>query len=219
MQFAVEELAELLLTGNHGAVMDWMDRHRESGASRLFLYDRLLTPAMRHIGELWENNMISVADEHLASGVCDWVLERVGPLPGERRRFRAMLLCAEGEQHDLGLKMCAGVFREHDWDTRYYGPNLPLEYAMAGALSYKPDVVAISLTIQHQIVQLRAYVEAFLQLIPKPAVLVGGRLLLGGLDLRPHVPEATVLLGDLFELSDWLDRFRNSASEELQQLG
>ncbi|TYP70250.1 cobalamin B12-binding domain-containing protein [Paenibacillus methanolicus] len=218
MQLAVEEIAELMLAGRHRAVMDQLERYRESGANRLFLYDRLLKPAMRHIGELWENNLISVADEHLASGVCEWVLERLGPLPDDSRRFRAMLLCTEGELHDLGLKMCAGIFREHRWDTRYYGPNLPLEYAMAGALHYKPDVIAMSLTMQHQLVQLRSYADAFLQLMPRPAVVVGSRLV-GELDLRPHVPNETVLLGDLFELSDWLARFERSTLGELQQLG
>lgn len=218
MQFAVEEIAELLLSGRHAAVLERLDRYREGGANRLFLYERLLGSAMRHIGELWENNMISVADEHLASGVCDWMLEKLSPIPGEHRRFRAMLLCPEGEQHDLGLKMCAGIFREHDWSTRYYGPNLPLEYAMAGALGYKPDVIALSFTMQHQIVQLRAYVEAFLQLMPQPAVLIGSRLV-GELDLRPHLPEETVLLDDLFALSDWLMRHGHSSRAALRQMG
>ncbi|MFP3488747.1 B12-binding domain-containing protein, partial [Staphylococcus sp. SIMBA_130] len=35
-----------------------------------------LTKAMQRVGNLWEENEISVADEHLATTTCDYVLSR-----------------------------------------------------------------------------------------------------------------------------------------------
>ncbi|WP_397351496.1 B12-binding domain-containing protein [Paenibacillus sp. Y412MC10] len=41
---------------------------------------RGLAPAMRYVGSLWEQNLITVANEHLASCVCDILLTRYAGL-------------------------------------------------------------------------------------------------------------------------------------------
>ncbi|MBB3108596.1 methanogenic corrinoid protein MtbC1 [Paenibacillus phyllosphaerae] len=219
MQLSVEEFAELLVSGSHSAAMERIVRYRVNGMNNLFLCEQLIMPAMRYIGDLWENNLVSVADEHLASGVCDWLLDKLEPmLPSvSSQPNRAMLFCVEGEMHDLGLKMCASLFREYNWDVRFYGSNMPLEYAMTSSMSWKPDVIAISFTMEDQIMQVKSYVEALEQQLHGPTIMVGSRLL-DTYDLRPYVSPNTELIPNLVDLSSWLARY-TTLSSELQELG
>ncbi|MGF7029830.1 methanogenic corrinoid protein MtbC1 [Paenibacillus mucilaginosus] len=69
MNFHAELLAETLLSGDFKASWSLIGSQREAGKNSLYIYTRLLTPAMRYIGDLWEQNSVSDADEHLASSV------------------------------------------------------------------------------------------------------------------------------------------------------
>lgn len=70
-----ETLASLLLQGDSAKV--WENIQKQPQLSRLEVYQNLITPAMQHIGHLWETNQITVADEHLATATCDFVLSKL----------------------------------------------------------------------------------------------------------------------------------------------
>jgi methanogenic corrinoid protein MtbC1 len=70
----------------------------------------LITPALYDIGLLWQRGQIGVADEHLASSICEWLLF---VLAGRARRpprtgRRALVGSSDGELHSLGARMMAG---------------------------------------------------------------------------------------------------------------
>lgn len=200
-----EILAALLLEGNYAKV--WQNLQKHSHLSRVEVYQNLITPAMQHIGHLWETNQITVADEHLATATCDFVLSK---LAYQREKSqtgkRAMFLCLDGEQHYIGLKMVNSLFEEDGWETKYFGPSLPLEYALTTAKDWKPSVIGMSVSIVYHLPKLKEYAEAFAKLPHKPAVILGGRLA-GKYDLLPYCSDRTVILKDLPETKDWLQNY------------
>jgi methanogenic corrinoid protein MtbC1 len=205
MQHA-ETLASFLLEGDSEKV--WEHIHEHQHLSRLEVYQNLITPAMQHIGFLWETNKITVADEHLATAICDFVLSK---LAYNRDKIdsgqKAMFLCLDGEQHYIGLKMVNSLFEENGWETKYYGPSLPLEYALKTALEWKPNVIGLSVSIVYHLPKLKEYAAEFAKLLHKPAVLLGGRLA-GKYDLVPYCAEDTVILRDLPETMEWLKNYQ-----------
>jgi MerR family transcriptional regulator, light-induced transcriptional regulator len=220
VNFEAEQLAETMLTGDFDSSWNHIRKQQAAQKNSLFMYDRLLTEAMRYIGELWEHNAISVADEHLASALCDRMLSQYAGMrtaePSLRKK--AMLLCMEGEQHYLGLKMVASYFQECGWDTRFYGPNLPLEYALSSAMNWKPEVIALSVTMVYPLPKLTEYIRTFEQLQHKPTVMVGGRLL-SKYDLRPHGSSRTVYLSDMYELQRWMTEAAEQQNKSKRSLG
>ncbi|UJF34114.1 cobalamin B12-binding domain-containing protein [Paenibacillus hexagrammi] len=213
---ASEQLSELLLTGNHQEMWRLLRQHVDAGKNSLYIYDSLLTSSMRHVGYLWEQNLISVADEHLASILCNLAIANYKVLIGgtsKIRQKRAMFLCVEGEQHELGVKMISSYFEEFDWDARCFGPNLPLEYAMSAAMNWKPQVIGISVALAYHVPQLREYIHALENLSHKPMIMVGGRAA-SVLDLKPYVSEKTVIFKDLYELHSWLEA---NSTQQLRQ--
>lgn len=56
--------------------MEHLKKSHDGGAHPLAVMQKLLTPSMAKIGLLWEEDEISVADEHLATTTCDFILSR-----------------------------------------------------------------------------------------------------------------------------------------------
>ncbi|MCD1260521.1 B12-binding domain-containing protein [Paenibacillus athensensis] len=94
MYSTAEQLSGLLLAGNARNIWDFVQEHIDAGKNSLYIFDKLFSDAMRHIGYLWEQNWITVADEHLASALCDMMIARYNALiepdsyaPDAGRRF------------------------------------------------------------------------------------------------------------------------------------
>jgi MerR family transcriptional regulator, light-induced transcriptional regulator len=202
----VEKLARLFLDGNHAEAMRFIKQ--QPNQSRMVLFRDLFTPAMYLIGELWENNEISVADEHLATGVCDFVLSRLFQVSEENmgEKNKAMFLCLQGEQHYLGIKMINSLFEERDWETKYYGASLPLEYALKSALQWKPEVIGLSVSIIYNLPVLKNYVRTLAALPHKPVILIGGRLA-NKYDLEPYTNNQGIIINNLEQAETWLDEY------------
>lgn len=203
-------LAQLLLEGNQEGSWELIEQERQANRDSLFIYESIFTAAMRHIGSLWEINNISVADEHLATSTCDFLLARylwqqkkdhhIDPI-GKK----AMFLCVENEQHYLGLKMTSQLFSEAGWDTRFHGPNLPLEYVKKAAEEWKPDAICISFSILYHAEHLEPYIKELERLPNRPAIIVGGRLL-EKYEFARHGSERTMFMKNLEGVKKWLDR-------------
>lgn len=111
------------------------------------MLDDVLAPAMHSIGALWRTGEISIADEHLATTICDRLLAEISAtLQTARAKSRAtvLLVTPEPEQHTLGLLMAAAVLYGAGYDTLMLGAGIP-EAALEGTLRrHRPAVVALS---------------------------------------------------------------------------
>lgn len=204
MKIQPEELANLFLAGEEEKALQAVQQYSQDH-SQQDLYFHLLTPAMYRIGELWENNIISVADEHLATAVCDFVVSAVelnrDAVTGIKRKV--MILGPEGEDHYIGMKMISSLFKENGWKVHYMGPNLPLEAAIESAMQWKPEVVALSAALVYRLPALKQYAEAFRALDFKPLVLLGGRAV-SIADSSFVDVEGTIVIKDLHQLENWI---------------
>lgn len=197
------QLSDLFLQGQEEEALKYVQDFLESHSHEQ-LYGELLTPAMYRIGELWEQNEISVAEEHLATAVCDFVLSATELRNKDKEgRKKAMIFGPEGEEHYIGLKMVAAMFREEGYEVRYMGPNLPLDSALQLADDWQPDVVALSGALAHRLPVLKIYAEAFAQIDSTPAVLIGGRAvtLSSFADLQI---KGAVVVRELGALREWI---------------
>lgn len=214
MNINPEELARLFIDGEDAQglkqILGYLETH-----TRKELFTDILTPTMYHIGVLWERNDISVADEHLATAICDFILsatEKRNPEP-DQSRGKAMVLGLEGEDHYLGLKMVSSIFRENDWTVQYLGPNLPLEHALEAASRWQPKVIGLSAALAYRLPALKTYIRAFQQLDNPPAVLIGGRAMKLA-DMTALEQEGAIVVQDLDELEQWIQSGKEHLHEK-----
>ncbi|GAM13961.1 cobalamin B12-binding domain-containing protein [Mesobacillus selenatarsenatis] len=207
------ELAQHLLEGDQDTSWELIEDERKASKDSLYIYENIITAAMRHIGHLWETNKITVADEHLATSTCDYILARYNWQNGIDKQIssngkKAMFLCVENEQHFLGLKMASQLFSEYGWETKFHGPNLPLEYVKKAAEEWKPDAICLSFSILYHAENLRPYIKELEELPHHPVVIVGGRLL-SQYEFERYGSDRTLFLKNLEDVNDWLDRHQH----------
>lgn len=204
MTMQARELAELFLAGEDekamDAVLEYLKNHSHDE-----LYHDLLTPAMYLIGDWWQENLISVADEHLATAICDFVVSaaELKRKPANGIQRKVMVLGPEGEDHYIGLKMVSSLFKEHGWQVQYMGPNLPLDAALDSARRWQPDVIAMSAALAYRLPALKAYSKAFQELDFKPSIILGGRAVASA-DISKIRGEGILVVKDLPQLKNWL---------------
>lgn len=125
---SVEDFADLLIREEVAEVSRYLTSLRNQGASLEWLYIDLMTPAARHIGYLWEEDLCSMIDVTLAVGRLQHILRELSPEFEDQSkatdvRRRAIILPMPGEQHTFGVSMITEFFRREGWDL--WGWPLP----------------------------------------------------------------------------------------------
>jgi methanogenic corrinoid protein MtbC1 len=139
----------------------------------------VLAPALVEIGELWEAGEITVAQEHLASSAVRSALQKL--LADARAGVRgvAVLACAPGERHEIGLMMLAVMLRSDGWQVAFLGADTPLDDAFALAATIGASALCFSAATRQGANAVRDAIKA--QTVPATLeVTVGGQ----GTELR-----------------------------------
>jgi DNA-binding transcriptional MerR regulator len=123
------------------------------------LFDRLLTtltldsalaevvlPCLQEIGDGWERGELSVAQEHFAANLIRGRLLALARGWGQGLGPRALLACAPGELHDLGLISFGLALRARGWTITFLGPSTPVETLADTATTLEPELVTIAST-------------------------------------------------------------------------
>ena len=121
------------------------------------LYIGVIQAAQRRIGELWQQNRISVAQEHIATAISELaVAELYTAMEFAPSNGRAALVaCVGGELHDLGSRMTADFFEMAGFDVRYLGASVPTDSLIPAVRDYAPDLLVLSVTMSFHAESLR----------------------------------------------------------------
>ncbi len=134
----------------------------------------VLRPALERVGSAWEEGCLSVAQEHLVSQALRARLVRLQVDAGTPVRGTAVLACAPGEQHDIGLLALAVGLRADGWNVAFLGAATPAADAIALARELGASVLALSITIPQHLAALASELDAIETRAP-PHVVVGGQ--------------------------------------------
>ncbi len=113
--------------------------------------EEVIRPALVVTGERWERGELTVAQEHMLSAA---VRGRIVRLLADRRpavRGHAVLACAPGERHELGLLMLAAMLCADGWGVAYLGAETPIRDALAFAGMSQARLLCLSVTMPQHI--------------------------------------------------------------------
>jgi diguanylate cyclase (GGDEF)-like protein len=174
----VEPYLEALRAGDSSAAVDVLVEALHSGLAGVWLLDRIVAPALREIGRLWERGEITVADEHLATAITHRALALVYPellsaLPGSQPRV--LLAGVQGEQHALGLRIVADVLEGAGHDVLYLGADVPLAALLDAVLRHAPAAVGLAATLSASAEPLARAIDDLHGLGTEALLLIGGQ--------------------------------------------
>lgn len=110
------------------------------------LHRHVLGAAQIEIGRMWQRGEIHVAEEHIASRTTEQVLALVGARlqRAPRLKKRILVTSANGDLHDIGLKMVSQQLEMGGFDTIYLGASTPGADAVRALVDFRIDAIAIS---------------------------------------------------------------------------
>ena len=173
------------------------------------LYVDVVGPSLEEIGHQWETGRMTIADEHLATGIAHDVMRLVGRTATAypRRSRERLLLAAVGEEgHITGLRMIGDLAEHRGFDVRYLGAAVPVSTIAPIVAKHEPEIVGLSVTMAGSAAQLMGALEEVLASGHAPrGILIGGRAVPPGLraDKRVHyAADAREALEVIEELAD-----------------
>lgn len=166
------------------------------------LYTDLFQRSLYRVGELWEDNRITVADEHLATAVTESLMAETYPVlfGAKHVGHSAVVSCVANEFHQIGGKMVADTFEICGWNSYFLGANTPLADLLELIAEKKPDVVALSLTVYFGIGPLLDALAALGKAFPALPVWVGGQAFRWGACEQVCTRPGVTILGSLAEM-------------------
>ena len=111
----------------------------------------VVLPCLREIGDRWELGEVSIAQEHFAANLIRGRLLALARGWGQGRGPRALLACAPGELHDLGLISFGLALRARGWTITFLGSSTPVETLAAAGTGLEPELVLVTATIPERL--------------------------------------------------------------------
>jgi methanogenic corrinoid protein MtbC1 len=114
-------------------------------------YERLLTPVMYKVGELWSKGTLDVATEHVYSNAAHSLVkiinEKVSRQKQPSTEVKKIFLCTpEGEMHSLGCMVIESVLMSKGYSVLNIAPSVPSTSVISFAKKLEPDLIIISIT-------------------------------------------------------------------------
>jgi DNA-binding transcriptional MerR regulator/methylmalonyl-CoA mutase cobalamin-binding subunit len=104
----------------------------------------LILPVLREIGYEWERGELEIGEEHFATSLIRERLLALSRLWGRGGGQLAILACAPGERHDIGLIAFGLVLRSHGWRILFLGADTPIDTLAKAAVAMKPQLLVVA---------------------------------------------------------------------------
>ena len=177
IESVLQSYVKAIRAGDRTAAIGAVQQAQAAGHDFRTVYLKVFQPALEEVGRLWQINVMSVAEEHLATAITQFAMLSLyqsvsAPAATQRSLIAA---CAETERHDLGLRMVCDFLELEGWRTWYLGSAVPVDSLVGLARTRKPNAIALSASLPTHIADLKRVITELKALKNPPFVLVGGR--------------------------------------------
>lgn len=176
--YSDSELFHSLISGCEEETSNIFINSHLNGKSLEYIFDEIISPAMKQIGELWFAGELTIAQEHLATRTAICALHKLrNLLPVAEPNGKTAICCTiEGDFHELPTHLVQMLFEKEGFEVINFGTNLPL-YALCDEISqHYPKIICISSTILTDIERLSRDFRSFNEKLCK----TDGQVILGG---------------------------------------
>lgn len=169
-----DQLFNSLTKGDFDATKQLFDTYSSSSGMASF-FEKLLTPVMYKIGELWIKGKLGIADEHVASNIANTLVKMTNTKFAEMPTKKKIVICVpEGEEHNLGANILETYLRNLGHKVYNLTPPEPHDSVADFIKSTNPHAVFISVTLEDNIKPAQRLAKKITDKINVP-IYVGGQ--------------------------------------------
>jgi excisionase family DNA binding protein len=178
-----ERLAARLVANDERGAWTLIERALISGREPADIHLDVITPAMRWIGEQWQQGRLDISDEHGATTVAQRLVARLGPrfTPAGRTSGTIVLGCVTGERHALASALLADLLRSRRFAVVDLGGDTPPEsFVTATRVANRPRAVLVGALCDGRDAEVAATLAALRAADLDVPLLAGGAGISGG---------------------------------------
>lgn len=142
----IEAFGKLVVAGDNAAAVAYFQQVAARGHSFDSLFETLLAPTARHLGELWEQDQCDFLDVTLGVVRLQELLDVFGAAAGNELRDvkrRSLLIAGPEESHVFGLRIIEKFLLAASWDVQVHD-RLPLAKNLDAVASEWIGVVGLT---------------------------------------------------------------------------
>jgi MerR family transcriptional regulator, light-induced transcriptional regulator len=141
------------------------------------IYVDLFQRSMYHIGKMWEQGQLSIADEHIGTEITKSLMNKYASkfTADKKVNKTALISCIDKEFHEIGARMAADVFELNGWTTYFLGACTPTREIVKFIEIKKPDVVGLSFNFYMNVLRLFEVIDNIKKHYPAQQIIVGGQ--------------------------------------------
>ena len=169
--------AKAIFSGDAAAAMQIVDEIVVARQALSDIYVSVFAPSLVALGDSWCRGETSTGEEKLATQIVVDQMERLRALfvaQGARSPYRVMVACVEGEHHFIGARMTADLCAGQGWNVDFLGHNVPDPSLIEMVQRRRPQVLALSVTMESGLEHLRSVVDSLSETEPTLRMVVGG---------------------------------------------
>jgi excisionase family DNA binding protein len=177
---AESSLFDLMLAGREEAAAEFLIAEFLKGRRLTEIFDELVCPPLRKIGEMWFAGDLNVAQEHLATRTVQNAIFKLRsrlPVPEPTGRL-AICSALENELHELPTHLAQITIENEGWEVLNFGGSTPIYSLREETIKHLPDLICISATMMNDIERLsRDYLDLReIAVKNKISIIAGGRI-------------------------------------------
>lgn len=178
---------DAVIRGDHYKCLEMATESVRNASDVEDFYLQILQPVLYEIGLLWERTEISIAQEHLAAAIVTRVMAAMNLHINPPKKFigKIVVTASPNEFHEIGPTMISDVLENDGWNVAYLGANVPHADLLAFLADFKPEILALSVTLAFNVNKAKEIITAIKQdeALKKIKVIVGGRVFNDNRDL------------------------------------
>ena len=152
---------QAILSGQRAAAVQVAREALRAGTPLQSLYLDVFQPALYEVGARWEANQLTVAQEHVATAITQFVMAQIYQPPRQDiTRGTVLLTGVEGELHNIGAVMVGDLLETSGWNVRFLGTNLPATAILSAIGETSPTYVGVSITMLFNVAAARELIRA-----------------------------------------------------------
>ncbi len=153
---------DCILGAQRKAALDLILDTLNKGYSIPDIYLYVFQEVLYRIGQLWESNQITVADEHMGTAITQFVMSNLYQHleMSDMPQGNMVITGVQGELHQVGANMVADVLEADGWNVMFLGANVPPDGVLQSIAQHEARVVGISSTMRFNLPKVIALVEA-----------------------------------------------------------
>lgn len=169
-----DQLLRLLMKGDLDGALEMYQNYRTMSGTTSF-FEKILTPVMYEVGDLWAKNKIGIADEHVCSNIANSLIRVIFSRNEKIPTKKKILICTpDGEHHSMGPNMLESHLSCSGFRVFNLSPSEPHESIIRFIETSRPDAILISVTLTDNIRPAQRLVKKIKERLNIP-IFVGGQ--------------------------------------------